>query len=434
MRYVHGLAVLLALLVATAPVSSPAGALVRGAERLYEIGPRHRYSRTYPSDSISRSQWEAARKALRESGTPASSIGIDAVLDLISKGQLEAATQVLREASEPADSPTGRDAVPRHSYSRQYHSKRQWEEAAEEALRKISETPDLDAVPRHRYADLYQSGLISERLLREAATQAPREASEPSDSSTGRDAVPFPVTPGVGVNRVNPQTEVSRLRKSGRSLFIEHVPQYISAAYLLIDASGRVFFSGDDHAELAKKLNERLSNFPDHSIYVEMIGFSDDKAAALITSLRIQQRQIDKSIRVLPHFAEDRGPTQNLFTRGIRLERALLLVDPRNDGSGYSADFTFRVGFPRRFQKVYIRVVSATLDLTREAVRRIKQLVPSKHFDKRQSLSEVVDRLRRELKMRHEGLTDQQLKVDMIGQFGNIRTVKRLPSRAFAWS
>jgi hypothetical protein len=238
-----------------------------------------------------------------------------------------------------------------------------------------------------------------------------------------------------------------------RPLSLELDPANISAPYLLIDASGHVLFAGDDQAELALKLNGWLSNTNQQNhnvvgtaIYVEMKGFSEDKAAALETSLRIQQRQIDPSIsvRILPHFADDPAPTEYLFVRGIKLETispvkqsikretTVAALSPGKDS--FMHPLYFNVQLPYRVIAVTIRIVAATRELVQEFVMLVKQFVGSDDFDQGQSLSELLNRVTRDLKKRHEGLTEEQLKVEMIHQFGNIRIAKRAPDTAFTWS
>jgi hypothetical protein len=209
----------------------------------------------------------------------------------------------------------------------------------------------------------------------------------------------------------------------------------------LIDASGNKLFSGEDQAQLAARLNEWMGaqadrDAEDATIYVEMKGFSEDKAAALATSLSIQQHLIDPliSIRILPHFVENRAPTEYLFTRGIKLERASILVESVKDGSMYHSDlsFTVRTGF--RVVIVVLRITCTVQELAQEFIQLVRQYLPSDHFDEGASLSVLVNRAVRELKKRHEGLTEEQLRIDMIGQFGNIRIAQRPPFGTVSWT
>lgn len=248
------------------------------------------------------------------------------------------------------------------------------------------------------------------------------------------------------------------LKASGtRPLSLEYSPTNISAPYLLIDASGQVLFAGYDEAGLVAELNqwlllniaEETHNLTGTAIYVEMKGFSEDKAAALETSLRIQQHLIDPSIsfRVLPHFTEDPAPTDHLFVRGIKLEvtspialsikREIAIDDTKitpKDKFIYHSDLYFSIRLPQRVSTVVVRITVATKELVQEFMVLVSQFLATSDFDQGQSLAELLNRVTRELKKRHDGLTEEQLRVDMIDQFGNIRIAKLPPGTAFVWS
>jgi hypothetical protein len=208
-----------------------------------------------------------------------------------------------------------------------------------------------------------------------------------------------------------------------RPLRLEYVVSNNSTEYVLTSPFGNVLYQGVDQTKLAAVLNERLSSSLDLPLHVQMKGFSEDKFAALITTLRIRQRTIDRSVSI-----------QDLSANGIRLQRASLAMDTNTDGSMYRADLTFIGRLGDRIRTVSIRVVSATFDVVLDFLIRVHQILYSPDFDEKQTLRELIDRARRELKSNHKGLTDEQLKVEMIDQFGNITIVERLLSTAFVWS
>ncbi len=223
------------------------------------------------------------------------------------------------------------------------------------------------------------------------------------------------------------------------TLVLESLKSNLSAQYRLIDASGNVLFWGDDQDELAKKLNESLSNDARQSLYVEMRGFSEDKAEALASSFRIQQHLIDRgvSIGVLPHIDENLAVHQNLFTPGIMLERVEVPVESINSGQD-AGQFQQMLPFRRRVgqgvKQFTLRIVCAARVFILEFHEILKNLLPAGKFDNGQSLSQLVDRARRDLMKRHKGLTNQQFKIEVIDQFGSIRMSELYRRALFAWS
>ncbi len=227
-------------------------------------------------------------------------------------------------------------------------------------------------------------------------------------------------------------------------LVLEDLKASLSAKYRLLDASGDVLYRGDDQGELATKLNESLSDGSRRSIYVEMKGFSEDKAEALASSLRIQQHQIDPavSIGVLPHFDENLALHQNLFTSGIRLEGKWAPFERIDSGKDAGK---FRTSHPvaRGLRHFTVTMVGATVELLQELVEIfenllpteiLENLLPTRRFGERQSLSQHVERTLRDLMKRHPGLTNEQFSIEVTDQFGSIRIGELNRSVLFAWS
>src|SRR5260370_11078303 len=164
-------------------------------------------------------------------------------------------------------------------------------------------------------------------------------------------------------------------------LVLEDLKSNLSAKYRLLDASGDVLYRGDDQGELATKLNEALSDETRRSIYVEMKGFSEDKAEALASSLRIQQHQIDPavSIGVLPHIDENLAPHQNLFTRGIMLERGTVSVeriDSGEDTGKFKAELPFSVRVGQEARAVTVRIGAGLGELLPVVLDLVVNLLP----------------------------------------------------------
>jgi len=212
----------------------------------------------------------------------------------------------------------------------------------------------------------------------------------------------------------------------------------LSARYRLLDAAGHVVFWGDDQNQLATELNRSLTG-AGQPVYVEMQGYTADKAEALATSLRIRQRQIDPSVSigVLPHFGEDPGVRQALFTRGIKLERnasLIVRIGSGKDAGRFQAAARFSVRAGQGLRAVSVRIVSATRELIAEFLELLHLRCPSDRFDEQRTLAEMVAGVRTELKKRHPGLTDAQLRVNIVDQFGNIDIGLLRLKGLFAWS
>jgi hypothetical protein len=239
-----------------------------------------------------------------------------------------------------------------------------------------------------------------------------------------------------------------RAKGEDKSLFLrlENLKLNLSARYRLVDSAGHVLFAGDDQSELATKLNESLSGGDTHSVYVEMKDFSEDKAEALAASLRMQQHQIDPSVSigVLPHFSQNPGLRETLFTPGIRLERSPGTIEEINSGTDtvkFQSELGLRVQVKSQFRSLTVRVVASTrefivevLELVQRLVPMVQRRVPQGNSDEKRALAGLVEEVRKEMKKRHKGLTNDQLRIDLVDQFGKIQLGKLRRRPRFAWS
>jgi peptidoglycan hydrolase-like protein with peptidoglycan-binding domain len=197
-----------------------------------------------------------------------------------------------------------------------------------------------------------------------------------------------------------------------------------SGQYRFLDASGRVLFQGDDPKLLVAKLKESSLREP---LYIEMKGFSEDKAEALATSLRIQARQIDPaaSIVVLP---QDGVTRENLLSRGIRLDQA---PDPVE---GVTPVLTFSVRSGEQVRSFGVRIVAASIDLYHDLCDAFRSLLPSAGFDENRSLDQLVRDARKKLQLKYPNLSGEQLRIELLHQFGSTQISRLRPEVSFAWS
>lgn len=212
----------------------------------------------------------------------------------------------------------------------------------------------------------------------------------------------------------------------------------LSARYRLLDASGKVHYWGDSQQELGARLNEIGSANAGESFAVELQGFSEDKAEALATSLRLQQRRSNRrvSIGILPHFAENGAPREILYTQGIRLERTESereTIELGQDGK-YQRKIRYSVRVGDQVQRAAVWIVAATKALVEELFAIFTFRSQSDDFDSQQSLGELVAAARAELKARHKDLTEEQFRVKVTGQFGTIDLGLLRPELSPAWS
>ena len=233
--------------------------------------------------------------------------------------------------------------------------------------------------------------------------------------------------------------ERSKALVHSRRIVLEDLIANLHAKYRLMDSSGSVLSVSDDPDELAMKLGEALSDGTRHSLYVEMKEYSEAKADALSSTLRIRQHLIDPtvSIEVLPHFEESPVPRENLFSSGIRLEpleTPIERIDSGPDAGKFAKSVPFSSGFGRRTRHFSARIVCATRQLLQEVVEIIKNLLGPGVYSHEQSVSQVVEAARTEMMKRHPELTNERFRIDTVKQFGWIGMSQMLQRTLFAWS
>lgn len=222
-------------------------------------------------------------------------------------------------------------------------------------------------------------------------------------------------------------------------LILEDLRSNLSARYRLLDATGQVSYWGDDKTQLTEELNRLLTPGAEQSVYVEMQGFSEDKAEALATSLRIRQRLIDPSVSigVLPHIDENPGVRLSLFSRGIKLEREaprIESVDLGKDGFRFQFVIDFSVRTAQGLRTVTLRILSSTREFIAAFMEVLRLRCPSDKFDEQLTLAELIAGARTELKSKHPGLTDKQLRLNIVDQFYKIDLGLMYHRVLFPWS
>lgn len=233
--------------------------------------------------------------------------------------------------------------------------------------------------------------------------------------------------------------EVSKALAHPRRVALEDLTANLDAKYRLMDSSGSVLSVSSDRDELSMKLRDALSDGTRHSLYVEMKGYSEAKADALSSTLRIRQHLIDPtvSIEVLPHFEESLVPRENLFSSGIRLEpleTPIERIDSGPDAGKFAKSVHFSSRFGRRTRHFAARIVCATRELLQEVVEIIKNLLAAGVSSRAQSLSQLVEAARTEMMKRHPELTNERFRIDIVKQFGGIGMSHMLRRTLFAWS
>lgn len=226
---------------------------------------------------------------------------------------------------------------------------------------------------------------------------------------------------------------------SRRPISLEDLQANLSAKYRLLDSSGNVLSLSDDPDDLALKVRDALSDGTGRSFYVEMKGFSDGKADALSSSLRIRQHLTDPtvSIEVLPHFEESLVDREDLFTPGITLETEetpIERIDSGNDAGKFKKEIPFSRWSGSRIRHLAVRIVCVTRGLLLEVVGIINSLFEGVAYNADQSLSQLVDGARTEMRKRHPGLTKEQFRIETIRQFGWIGMSQTLQRSLRAWS
>jgi peptidoglycan hydrolase-like protein with peptidoglycan-binding domain len=165
-------------------------------------------------------------------------------------------------------------------------------------------------------------------------------------------------------------TNLNRQSRGTAILTIAFTPSLEAGRYSLAAAGGTAIVTNDID-QLAANINSHLAGENPTNVYVDLTGFSDDRANALMLSLRNKQRGIDSDVIITGLKRGDGGlEVQNLlFQKGAKLETNELRPEAITEGAerGWfrsKIDFTVRVG--QHLKRVTLEFVSRSVQIAQQ--------------------------------------------------------------------
>jgi hypothetical protein len=209
---------------------------------------------------------------------------------------------------------------------------------------------------------------------------------------------------------------------------ITNSPGDAAGRYKAYAGSAQTLYAGNDPAQLSAALNTELQRPGVDTLYLDLEGFSSDKAEALASSLRLRNPAM--AVRSLTT-SEDGLPARDLlFSKGVKVETPAIHVDEITAGErkGWFAatiDFSVRVG--AAVKRVSLRIVASTRELATEFANALFSRATALRFDENAAIAEMVRGARLELRSKHPELKDEDIRVEMKDQFGATLIVQVLP-------
>jgi len=223
----------------------------------------------------------------------------------------------------------------------------------------------------------------------------------------------------------------ARYSRLVETLVLEPVTK--TGEYRLSDRVRGVLFEGDSTRALAEVLNDESLGRRD--LTVALKGFSEDKAEALGTSLRIQQFQLYPHVSavVLGRHARWR---ENVYTPGIRLDDAPPSVEMLDDTGrlmrGGLLRFSVHIGAEVR--SVPVRLLAATVELYNDLCDFFRALLPGDGFDETRSLYKLVEDGMKRMGTKYQKVPPEDLRLDVIKQLGTSEIGLRFCEPGRPWS
>jgi hypothetical protein len=185
-------------------------------------------------------------------------------------------------------------------------------------------------------------------------------------------------------------------------------------------ANEQPFFEGDDIAELVQHLNEQVTSGQVSAIYLELDGFSAEKARGFEASCRMQQKVLnnDRSLGVLARL-------NDAFFAPVRLdpnhdpELTVMKTGPFKGFTRMTMNFIAKIG--DRIVKITLVIYAITADLAREFHATVRDLLGASPL----TLADAITVARNELKKNHQ-LSDDDLTKQLRTEVGGTLVVEVL--------
>ncbi|HWM91274.1 MAG TPA: DUF1598 domain-containing protein [Thermoanaerobaculia bacterium] len=224
--------------------------------------------------------------------------------------------------------------------------------------------------------------------------------------------------------------ELQKLNRPGSPLVVR-VEDQGSGYQASTDRIGDLY-QGLDAGALTSQIGERLAAEPGESrtVFLQMQGFSEDKAEAFIleSRLRLAQQHPDFEVRAV-HNVAGKAVEEMLFSPGTSLTRdpEPARPDKRGEAEGYATSVSLAVRVRNKIHQVTLHIWSASKEVVDAFVARIKV-----HFADSGSLAmsvaEVIELTRREIR-RDFGERANDLQVEIEEEFDKRHLVDLTRSR-----
>jgi hypothetical protein len=200
---------------------------------------------------------------------------------------------------------------------------------------------------------------------------------------------------------------------------MEYQPDVLAQRYVVYDGEPGNIYAGNDLSQAIQRLNEQLDQGKS-SVVMEFAGFSYKEGRAFKTELSVQQELISNGSAWIPLAAASQDLLERYRHPGMTLETMILTkgdTGERNNGrramlelSDGKRNLWVQMRFAHRFlADKFMGTFLGTF---------LEQFLPGQ-AKSTWSVSQALQRTRRQLKANHPELSDRQIDMDLRNEIGN---------------
>jgi peptidoglycan hydrolase-like protein with peptidoglycan-binding domain len=210
---------------------------------------------------------------------------------------------------------------------------------------------------------------------------------------------------------------------------VAFTPNLESGRYSVWLGPGALHYSTNDPGQLAQTINEHLSSPQVRSVYLDLQGFPEDRAAALTSTLKTKQAQIDGDISIsgLPRVDGGVELQDLMFEKGVKLSTSELKTEEITSGEHQGwfrsvIDFTVRVG---NFVKtVSLVIYTRSGELAQSFFVAVKSVLATQSVEDNLSLAQLLPRFEREWRSTHPEASEGNFRRELRAEVGAMEVVE----------
>jgi len=198
--------------------------------------------------------------------------------------------------------------------------------------------------------------------------------------------------------------------------------------YVVNSGEGKPIYEGNNISKIVKKVNEQvLSGGGVSDVYLDMKGFSIDRAEAFATSCRIANENKNLSIQAIHRRSNLTTDQDVIFSSRIEFEMPRVSAPEPVTSGEHAGQYKVEASFFYKARQVIVRIFTSSMQAAQEVYNRIRNFFFSPSVQD-MSLGEYISHIHSEIKEKYK---DEDIEIE-IQQFESIQIIHTTPEKEIA--